>query len=157
MIVLEVGPASPLVAVGQVDEKPSRKGKKLRMRCGASLGDAERRMPPRVTTTWKRKKRVERSGQEVKSGERERKSKRQPFKKSKETALFKVARGASVARWIDMVPETVTQVDDMLIPRSNSALFHKLLSAPERVSGTDRGGPPRLFKRLKDTLSKLKF
>ena len=37
-----------------------------------------------------------------------------------------------------MVPETVTQVDDMLIPRSNSALFHKLLSAPERVSGTDR-------------------
>ena len=27
----------------------------------------------------------------------------------------------------------------MLIPRSNSALFHKLLSAPERVSGTDRG------------------
>ena len=118
---------------------------------------AERRMPPRVTTTWKRKKRVERSGQEVKSGERERKSKRQPFKKSKETALFKVARGASVARWIDMVPETVTQVDDMLIPRSNSALFHKLLSAPERVSGTDRGGLPRLFKRLKDTLSKLKF
>ena len=43
----------------------------------------------------------------------------------------------------------------MLIPRSNSALFHKLLSAPERVSGTDRGGPPRLFKRSKDTLSKL--
>ena len=160
MIVLEVGPASPLVAVGQVDEKPSRKGKKLRMRCGASLGDAERRMPPRVTTTWKRKKRVERSGQEVKSGERERKSKRQPFKKSKETALFKVARGASVARRINIVPETVTlgvtQVDDMLILRSNSALLHKLLSAPERVSGTDRGGPPRLFKRSKDTLSKLK-
>ena len=50
-----------------------------------------------------------------------------------------------------MVPETVTQVDDMLIPRSNSALFHKLLSAPERVSGTDRGGPPCLFKRSKDT------
>jgi hypothetical protein len=50
-----------------------------------------------------------------------------------------------------MVPETVTQVDDMLIPRSNSALFHKLLSAPERVSGTDRGGPPHLFKRSKDT------
>ena len=50
-----------------------------------------------------------------------------------------------------MVPETVTQVDDMLIPRSNSALFHKLLCAPERVSGTDRGDPPRLFKRLKDT------
>ena len=67
-----MNPAFPLVAVGQVDEKPSRKGKKLRMRCGASLGDAERRMPPRVTTTWKRKKRVERSGQEVKSGERER-------------------------------------------------------------------------------------
>ena len=74
-----MNPAFPLVAVGQVDEKPSRKGKKLRMRCGASLGDAERRMPPRVTTTWKRKKRGERSGQEVKSGERERKSKRQPF------------------------------------------------------------------------------
>ena len=123
----------------------------------ASLGDAERRMPPRVTTTWKRKKRVERSGQEVKSGERERKSKRQPFKKSKETALFKVARGASVARRINIVPEQVNQVDDMLIPRSNRDLFHKLLSAPERVSGTDRGGLPRLFKRLKDTLSKLKF
>ena len=152
-----MNPAFPLVAVGQVDEKPSRKGKKLRMRCGASLGDAERRMPPRVTTTWKRKKRVERSGQEVKSGERERKSKRQPFKKSKETALLKVARGASVARRINIVPEQVNQVDDMLIPRSNRDLFHKLLSAPERVSGTDRGGLPRLFKRLKDTLSKLKF
>ena len=72
-------------------------------------------------------------------------------------ALFKVARGASVARRINIVPEQVKQVDDMLIPRSNSALFHKLLSAPERVSGTDRGGPPSLFKRLKDTLSKLKF
>ena len=95
--------------------------------------------------------------QEVKSGERERKSKRQPFKKSKETALFKVARGASVARRINIVPEQVKQVDDMLIPRSNRDLFHKLLSAPERVSGTDRGGPPRLFKRSKDTLSKLKF
>ena len=45
----------------------------------------------------------------------------------------------------------MNQVDDMLIPRSNRDLFHKLLSAPERVSGTDRGGPPRLFKRLKDT------
>ena len=53
-------------------------------RCGASLGDAERRMPPRVTTTWKRTKRGGRSGQEVKSGERERKSKRQPFKKYRE-------------------------------------------------------------------------
>ena len=106
---------------------------------------------------WASKKRGQRSGQEVKSGERERKSKRQPFKKSKETALFKVARGASVARRINIVPEQVNQVDDMLIPRSNSALFHKLLSAPERVSGTDRGGPPSLFKRLKDTLSKLKF
>ena len=73
------------------------------------------------------------------------------FKKSKETALFKVARGASVARRINIVPEQVNQVDDMLIPRSNRDLFHKLLSAPERVSGTDRGGPPRLFKRSKDT------
>ena len=118
-----MNPAFPLVAVGQVDEKPSRKGKKLRMRCGASLGDAERRMPPRVTTTWKRKKRVERSGQEVKSGERERKSKRQPFKKSKETALFKVARGASVARRINIVPEQVNQVDDMLIPRRTMRSF----------------------------------
>ena len=35
--------------------------------------------------------------------------------------------------------------------RSNRDLFHKLLSAPERVSGTDRGGPPCLFKRSKDT------
>ena len=87
-----VGLASPLVAVGQVDEKPSRKGKKLRMRCGASLGDAERRMPPRVTTTGKRKKRVERSGQEVKSGERERKSKRQPFKKYRERRQHRKSR-----------------------------------------------------------------
>ena len=157
MIVLEVGPASPLVAVGQVDEKPSRKGKKLRMRCGASLGDAERRMPPRVTTTWKRKKRVERSGQEVKSGERERKSKRQPFKKSKETALFKVARGASVARRINIVPEQVNQVDDMLIPRSNRDLFHKLLSAPERVSGTDRGGPPSSVQKIERYFIKIKI
>jgi len=92
VIVLEVGPASPLVAVGHVDEKPSRKGKKLRMRCGASLGDAERRMPPRVTTTWKRKKRGERSGQEVKSGERERKSKRQPFKKYRERRQHRKSR-----------------------------------------------------------------
>ena len=45
----------------------------------------------------------------------------------------------------------VGQVDDMLIPRSNRDLFHKLLSAPERVSGTDRGSPPHLFKRSKDT------
>ena len=52
-------------------------------------------------------------------------------------ALFKVARGASVARRINIVPEKVTQVDDMLIPRSSCALLHKLLSAPE-----DRGSLP---------------
>ena len=56
-----------------------------------------------------------------------------------------------------MVPETVTQVDDMLIPRSNSALFHKLLSAPERVSGTDRGGPPRLVQKIERYFIKIKI
>ena len=39
-------------------------------------------------------------------------------------ALFKVARGASVARRINIVPEQVKQVDEMLIPRSNGDLFH---------------------------------
>ena len=66
--------------------------------------------------------------------------------------LFKVARGASVSRRIDIVPEKATQVDGMLIPRSNFALLHKLLSAPERVSGTDRGGPPGLVERKSNFL-----
>ena len=56
-----------------------------------------------------------------------------------------------------MVPETVTQVDDMLIPRSNSALFHKLLSAPERVSGTDRGGPPSSVQKIERYFIKIKI
>ena len=76
---------------------------------------------------------------------------------SREEAAIESRKRAPVARRINIVPEQVNQVDDMLIPRSNRDLFHKLLSAPERVSGTDRGGLPRLFKRLKDTLSKLKF
>ena len=87
-----VGLAAPLA--GQRSERPQKnKAQKTSNAVrGASLGDAERRMPPRVTTTWKRKKRGERSGQEVKSGERERKSKRQPFKKYHERRQHRKSR-----------------------------------------------------------------
>ena len=152
MILLEVGPALSLVAVGQVDEAESQGQKTSNaVRCVPR----RRRTPHAAAGDHHLEEEEEKAaiGAGSKPGERERKSKRQPFKKSKETALFKVARGASVARRINIVPEQVNQVDDMLIPRSNRDLFHKLLSAPERVSGTDRGGPPRLFKRLKDTYS----
>ena len=88
-----VGLAAPLA--GQRSERPQKNKahggpvEPAQFSTEMALNDLE---PPRVTTTWKRKKRGERSGQEVKSGERERKSKRQPFKKYRERRQHRKSR-----------------------------------------------------------------